>query len=100
MPAIGTDRPVDLLHYETLPQPDLRRVPGSVFDEVPHEGGAPYASIDVCAEFAIERDDSVQQERRHRPVLEAARDREGFSDGGQIVPLVIERGANSVDVAK
>jgi hypothetical protein len=62
--------------------------------------GAAYASIDVCAELAIERDDSVQEGRRHRLVLEAARDREGFSDGGQIVPVVIERGANSVYVAK
>ena len=39
-----------------LPQPDARRVPGSVVDEVPDEGGAPDASIDVCAELGIERD--------------------------------------------
>ena len=41
-----------------------------------------------------------QQERRHGLVLEAARDRERFCDGGQIVPVLIERGANSVEVAK
>ncbi len=43
---------------------------------------------------------SFQQERRHGLVLEAARDRERFRDGGEIVPVLIERGANGVDVAK
>jgi hypothetical protein len=33
-------------------------------------------------------------------VLEAARDRERFGDGGEIVPVLFERGANGVDVAK
>jgi hypothetical protein len=37
----------DLLHDETLPQPDSRRVPGSVFDEGADEGVAPDTSIDV-----------------------------------------------------
>ena len=95
------DRPADLLHDET---PSTARPPSrarvSVVDEVLDEGEAPDASIDVCAELGIERDGPFQQERRHGLVLEAARDRERFIDGGQIVPVLIERGANGVDVAK
>ena len=96
----GRDRPADLLHDETLPQADRRRVPGSVLDEVADEGVAPDTSIDVCAELGIERDATFQQERRHGLVLEAGRDRERFGDGGAIVPVLIERDADGVDVAK
>ena len=33
-------------------------------------------------------------------MLEAARDRERFVDGGQIAPALVERRANAVDIAK
>src|SRR5439155_11640379 len=94
------DRPADLLHDERLPRPDLGRVRRAVVDEVLDEGEAANASVDVCAELGIERDGPVQQERRYRLVLETAGDRERLSDGGQIVPVLVKRGANGVDVAK
>ena len=65
--APGRDRPADLLHDETLPQADRRRVPGPVFDEVADEGVAPDTSIDVCAEPGIERDGTVPAGVTPRP---------------------------------
>jgi len=56
------DRAHDLLHDKRLPQSDGCRVRGSRFDEVLDEGEAAQASIDVFAEFGIERDGSLQQD--------------------------------------
>src|SRR4029450_6218244 len=98
--APGTDAPADLLHHKCLPRSDLGRVPRAVVDEVFDEGQASAASIDVSAELGIERDGSVQQERRHRLVLETACDCKRFVDGGQLVSVLVERRADDVDVAK
>jgi hypothetical protein len=56
------DRARYLLHDKPLPRSNRRRVRGSLSDEVLDEGGASHASIDVFAEFGIERDGSFQQE--------------------------------------
>ena len=61
---------------------------------------AAHASIDVCAEVGIERDRSLQQERRDGLVLEAAGADERFIDGRQIVPVLVKSGANSVEITK
>ena len=97
------DRALDLPHDKRLPRSDrcgVCEVHRSLFDEVPDEGEAAQASIDVCAEFGIERDRSFQQEGRDRLVLETASADERFIDGRQIVPVLIESSANSVEVAK
>ena len=54
------DRAADLLHDKRLPQSDCYRVCGSLFDEVLDEVAAAHASIDLFAEFGIERDGSFQ----------------------------------------
>ena len=57
-------------------------------------------SVNLPAELGIERDRSFQQERRDRLVLEATRADECFVDGLQIVPVLIESGADTVEIAE
>lgn len=59
-----------------------------------------HASIDVFAEFGIERHGSLQQDGRDGQVLEAAGAHERFVDSRQTVPVLIKRSANSVEIAK
>ncbi len=54
----------------------------------------------MSAELGIERDGSLQQERRDGLVLEAAGAHERVVDGRQIVPVLIKRGANRVEITK
>ena len=89
------------LHDERLPRSGTcRRVRDSRVDKVLDEGDPSHASIDLSAEFGIERDGSLQQERRDRLVVEAAAAHERVIDGRQIVPVLIKSGANRVEVAQ
>src|SRR5262245_31721492 len=92
----------DLAHDKRLPgsyRYRLREVQ-RLSHEVLDERFAAYASIDQRAEFGIEHDQFVQQERRDRLVLEAAGTDEGFIDGWQVVPGLIKRRANSVEITQ
>ena len=95
------ERVHDLLDDKRLPRSDrcrVRVVQPSLFDEVRDEGAAAHASIDVLAKFGIEPDGSFQQQRRESLVVEAAGDQKRSVDGRQIVPVLIKRGANSVEI--
>jgi hypothetical protein len=76
----------------------VREVMRSLFDQVLDESEAAPASIDVPAEFGIERDGSLQQDGRDGLVLEVAGAQERFIDGRQIVSTLTKRGANRVEV--
>src|SRR5207245_10276055 len=69
------------------------------FDQVLDESEAAPGSIDVLAEFGIERDGSLQQDRCDGLLLEEAGAEERFIGGRQIVPVLTKRGVDSIDVA-
>jgi len=66
------DRAHDLLHEKRLPRSGrcgVREVQRSLSDEIVEEGQAAHASVDVFAEFGIERDGALQQDGRDGLVL-------------------------------
>jgi hypothetical protein len=72
----------------------------SIFDEVLDEREAAPCSIDVLAEFGIERDRSFQQDRCDGFVLEAVRAEKRFVDGRQIVSALLSNAAKRKRVAR
>jgi hypothetical protein len=60
----------------------------------------PMLASNACAECRIECDGAVQHECRDRLVFEAGRNRERFSDEGQIVVVLMEHRADGVDVVE
>src|SRR5262249_20920527 len=77
---------------------------GLVRDEVLDKRGTPRPAVDPTAEptaeLSIERDGSIQQQRRGGRVLKVARIHERFVHGGKVVCIGIQTGANTLDVAK
>ncbi len=84
------ERAHDLLHDKRLPRSGRRGATNvSEFSSMRYlmKARRPDAAIDVRAELGIERDGSIQQERRDGLVLEPAGAHEGVVDGRQIVRL-------------
>jgi hypothetical protein len=71
-----------------------------VLDEALDKCGTSRPTIDPPAQHGVERDGTIQQQRRCGSVLEMARIHEGFVHHGEIVGICIQTGANAIDIAK
>ena len=92
----------DLLLDKSLPGPEWIGVVdvGLVLDEVLDKSRTSRPAIDPPAQFGVERDRPIQQQRRCGRVLEMARIRERFVHRSKIVGIRIETRTNAIDVAE